>query len=161
MQYQAARNVVGKGSLGRHRREVGLVGLCRLDAERHRQDKLADRGGEAGQERIEGLLVSTDSTLNTQHSTHIVARQHAVRKLQAAHDDEKGQKGIQQLRPLRRRRLVVARQVRPHAVPSRAGQQRRLGDRGRTRRRRRLRRRRGRRAGRCCCCCALLGHCAF
>ena len=80
-------------------------------------------------------------------NTHVIARQHAVGKLQRARRHQEPHERVQQLGPLRRRRRVVRRHVAHDLVP-----------------RRRLAwefcacsRRRRRRC--CCCCCCGCGCC--
>jgi hypothetical protein len=101
VQDQTADDIVGKGALGRHGREIPLVRLSRLDPQRSRQNKLPHRRRKPGQERIE----------------RVVPRQHAVRKLQAPNSHQKRQKSVQQLGALRRRRGVVGHHVVRDPVP--------------------------------------------
>ena len=64
MQHQAAEDEIGKGPLGTERlralfpRELAFVGRVGLHAQRGGEDELADGGGEAGEEGVEGLFAT-------------------------------------------------------------------------------------------------------
>lgn len=91
MQQQAPEHKVRKRPLMTDALELLLVLRVRLDAQTGREHELADRGAEAGEEGVEG----------------IVADEHAIDKLQPAHREQEGHEDVNQLHALRRRVEVV------------------------------------------------------
>lgn len=100
VQYQAPEHKIRKRPLMTNARELGLVLRVRLDAQAGREHELADRGAEAGEEGIEG----------------IIPHQHAVRKLQHPNRDQEGHEGVDELHALRRPGQVVSPQVLQHVL---------------------------------------------
>ena len=118
VQYQAAQHVVRERPLLTYRREVPCVGGVGLDAQGRREDELADRRAEAGEEGIERLPASTRpltlalslplesaSRLGRERPadpTHVVPGEDAVDELHDAERDEEGEEAVEQLGALRR-----------------------------------------------------------
>lgn len=101
MQYEAAHHKIRKSSFGRNGWKITLVRSSRLYPQGNRQDELADSGTETCEEGVEGVVACED----------------AVQELQATSSDEKEEKGVNQLCPLRRLLHIVLVDVEQHVIP--------------------------------------------
>lgn len=86
MQDQTAKDIIGERSLRTDTPELALIPRIGLNPQTGREHELSDRSREAREEGIEWIVAPNDT----------------IRKLQHPDDDQKRQKGVEQLHPLRR-----------------------------------------------------------